>query len=236
MQRLVGARLPVSLPSHVCNQFARVQAEWVKRRPFLKRGKACANICVSFAAVGLKCDQNSQLAMLHSSDEDVAHQAKGVFDQMKALYEKHLHPIVMGYIPELFRPVYQLLSDHDVQLYVRHVSAVTAGELFWPRSHIDNDFCFTVLVVIDLGKGPLAGGDFSFPGMGWVLGLKHGDVVIYNPQHHHGTTEFMMDPIAGEDDSRVMFAFFMSKTTTWAAINSSVVHERRGPSKKFRAS
>ena len=46
---LVGMRLPLTLPATVCQQLKRVHDEWRKRRPFLRRGKSCANVCVSFA-------------------------------------------------------------------------------------------------------------------------------------------------------------------------------------------
>ena len=222
---LVGMRLPETLSLHICERFTQVYREWRKRRPFLSRGQNCANICVWFGAMGIKNDQNSSLAMPHASAANNAHQALGVFHQLRALYRDELHPVVMRYIPSLLRPLHRLMREHDVQLYVSQVSAVTAGELFWPRSHVDNDFCFTVLVVIDIGRGPIAGGDFSFAGYGWVLELAHGDVVIYNPTKYHGTTEFKMN---SPDDTRVMFAFFMSVDTVRAAVNSSVVHTRRG--------
>ena len=55
-------------------QFQSVHAESRKRRAFLRRGKTVANICKSFVATGLKSDQNSQLAMPHSSNSKHAHQ------------------------------------------------------------------------------------------------------------------------------------------------------------------
>ncbi len=39
------------------------------------------------------------------------------------------------------------------------MSGVTAGKLFWPRSHVDNDVWFTVLVCLDYGRGIIGGGD-----------------------------------------------------------------------------
>ena len=41
-----------------------------------------------------------------------------------------------------------------------------------------------------LGNGPVQGGDFSFAADGWVMELRDGDVLIYNPTAVHGTTEF----------------------------------------------
>ena len=227
---LVGMRLPVTLLAAVCFEFRSVHYEWRKRRPFLRRGKSCANVSVSFAVTGIKGDQNSSLAMPHTSNSQHAYQAMCVFRRMLALYRDHIHPIVMEYIPVLLAPVHRLLQQHDVQLYVMQVTAVTAGELFWPLSHVDDDFSFTVLVCIDMGRGPVAGGDFSFAAMGHVLKMEHGDILIYNPRHYHSTTEFKLD---GPDDSRVFFAFFMSASTLASAIKSSVVYRRRGASSKI---
>ena len=42
----------------------------------MRRGKTVANICKSFVATGLKSDQNSQLAMPHSSNSKHAHQVE----------------------------------------------------------------------------------------------------------------------------------------------------------------
>ena len=102
-----------------------------------------------------------------------------------------------------------------------HVTTFIPSVTRYTPSH----FWYTVLVCIDLNDGPVAGGDFSFAGLGWVLKLEHGDVIIYNPQIYHGTTEFRM---ANPTDSRVMFAFFCSGGTLDAAIKSRVVSERRG--------
>ena len=45
---------------------------------------------------------------------------------------------------------------------------MTVGELFWPLSHTDNDYWLTVLVCVDIGAGPVRGGDWAHAGMGWV--------------------------------------------------------------------
>jgi hypothetical protein len=90
------------------------------------------------------------------------------------------------------------------------VSGVTAGKLFWPRSHIDNDVWFTVLVYLDYGRGIIGGGDFGCGSVGHVLQCKHGDVIVYNPTHPHRTTEFDLHPNEPES-GRIFFAFFMKK-------------------------
>ena len=81
---------------------------------------------------------------------------------------KHVHPMVMQYVPCLFKGVFRLLAEYDVQLYAMQVSGLTCGDLFWPRVHVDDDFTFMVLVCIDYGCGPIAGGDFAFVSVGHV--------------------------------------------------------------------
>jgi hypothetical protein len=63
-------------------------------------------------------------------------------------------------------------------LHSYFVSGVTAGNLLLPRSHIDNDVLFTVLVCLDYGRGIIGGGDFGFGSVGHVLQCKHGDAVV----------------------------------------------------------
>ena len=40
----------------------------------------------------------------------------------------------------------------------------------------------------------MSGGGFGFATVGHVLKCHHCDVLIYNPQIHHGTTEFELYP------------------------------------------
>jgi hypothetical protein len=42
--------------------------------------------------------------------------------------------------------------------------------------------------------GIMSGEDFSFAIVGRVLECNNCDVLIYNPQIHHGTTEFELYP------------------------------------------
>ena len=102
---------------------------------------------------------------------------------------------------------------------------MTFGELFWPRSHIDQDLWYTVLVALDIGQGVSAGGDFSFAECGWVLGCEHGDVLIYSPRVYHGTTEFA---VSTAHDSRVFAAFYMKAEGVAAAALTHAVECRVG--------
>ncbi len=59
---------------------------------------------------------------------------------------------------------------------------------------------------MDCGKGVIGDGDFVFALIDRILERKHGDVLIYNPQHNHGTTiEFICMKVIS------FLAFFMKK-------------------------
>ena len=116
---------------------------------------------------------------------------------------------------------------NKVGLHSYFVSGVTAGKLFWPRSHIDHDVWFTVLVCLDYGRGIIGGRDFGFGSVGHVLQCKHGDVIVYNPTHPHGTTEFDLHPNEPES-GRLVFAFFMKKNVLHADLLSQAMVNRVG--------
>jgi hypothetical protein len=65
-------------------------------------------------------------------------------------------------------------------------------------------------VCIDYGRGVESGGDFAFASIGAVLKCKHCNVLIYNPTHHHGSTEFSSYPDE-TTSGHLFFAFFMKK-------------------------
>jgi hypothetical protein len=76
-------------------------------------------------------------------------------------------------------------------LYSCFASGVTAGKFFWPRLHIDLDVWFTVLVCLDYGKDIVHGGDLGFGSVCHELQCKHGNVIVFNPTHPHGTTDLI---------------------------------------------
>ncbi len=115
-----------------------------------------------------------------------------------------------------------------MKLFAHFVSGVTAGKLFWPRSHTDPDVWFTVLVCLDYGRGIIEGGDFAFGSIGHVLKCEHGNVIVYNPTHHHGTTKFSVHP-NDANSGHVLFAFFfMKKQVLHADLLSQQVVKRIG--------
>jgi hypothetical protein len=126
---------------------------------------------------------------------------------------------------QLLQSYQDALPDKVAHSYF--VSGVTAGKLFWPRSHIDHDVWFTVLVCLDYGRGILGGGDFGFGSVGHVMQCKHGDVIVYNPTHPHGTTEFDLHPNEPES-GRLFFAFFMKKNVLHADLLSQAMVNRLG--------
>jgi len=168
---LIGARCSRQITPDIGQELYVIYCEMEKHRSFLMRGKQVANVCANFVVTGLKEDNNTKLKMGHSPRSNSS-----------ALLETEM------------RSKIQYLNQHKVELYAHHVSGVTAGKLFWPRSHTDPDVWYTVLVCIDYGRGVQSGGDFAFASIGSVLKCKHCSVLIYNPTHHHGTTEFSLYP------------------------------------------
>jgi len=199
-----------------------------RHRPYLLRGKEVANICANFVVTGLKEDLNTKLKMTHTAkSERSAHPEMEMRAKLRGIFNKHIFPIVTQEFGWLFEPVVSWLDEFNVTLFARFVSGVTAGRLFWPKSHKDPDVWFTVLVCIDYGDGIKGGGDFGFAGIGHVLQCAHGDVLIYNPTHHHGTTEFSLLPNQ-VDSGRLFFAFYMKKQTLHADLLSQQVVKREG--------
>ena len=147
--------------------------------------------------------------------------------KLRRIFKRHIYPLVQYEFGWLFETVIQYLKRHKVKLYAHHVSGVTAGKLFWPRSHTDPDVWYTVLVCVDYGRGVLSGGDFSFASFGSVLKCHHCDVLIYNPTHHHGTTEFSLYPDDASSGS-LFFAFFMKKNVLHADLLSQAMANRIG--------
>jgi hypothetical protein len=148
-----------------------------------------------FVVSELKQDQNTKLKMSHShkSVESVKLEME-MRSKLRTYFMKHIYPIVRNEFGWLYEPMNCWLEKNNVMQYSYFVSGVTAGKLIWPRLHIDHDVWFTVLVCLDYGRGIIHGRDFGFGSVGHVLQCKHGSVIVYNPTHPHGTTEFDLHP------------------------------------------
>ena len=182
-----------------------------RHQPFLMRGKQVANVCANFVVTGLKEDQNTKLKMSHSpKNTGTALVEMEMHSKLRAMFLNHIYPVATHEFGWLFDPITHWMKQLNVELYAHFVSGVTAGKLFWPRSHTDPNLWYTVLVCLDYGRGVMSGGDFGFASAGLVLECQHCDVIIYNGLHHHGTTEFELYP-KDEDSGRIFFAFFMKK-------------------------
>ena len=218
---LVCVRLPDnSLGRVAIGELLQLATEHLRSRPTLVRGKSCASISTHFAAMGLHLDLYSQSATPHSSRAGYEVRDAAIYCRLRAYYNKHLHPLMSKYLTVWFHDLWAWLGEHGVLLHVQQVTAVTIGRDFQPVSHIDADFGPTVLVCLHEGEGPMRGGDFSFSDDGHVIELHHGDVLVYNPEAVHGTTEF---EFAGAADGCLMVAFFCSSKTLEACVVKSVL-------------
>lgn len=124
----------------------------------------------------------------------------------------------------LFDPVISWLREFDIHLFADFVSSVALGDLYWARAHVDDDAWYTVLVVVDIGEGLHAGGDFGFPTLGTVLELHHGDVLFFNPSFLHACTE-SVPKLAG---SRLFISFYCKADVLSAAALSKAMASRVG--------
>jgi len=191
------------------------------------RGKDVANVCLNFVVTGLKQDLNTKLKMSHSpKNHKSALLEMEMRSKLRGIFMKHVYPIVRNEFGWLFEPINSWLEMNKVVLHAYFVSGVTARKLFWPRSNIDHDVWFTVLVCLD-GRDILGGGDFGFGSVGHVLQCKYGDVIVYNPTHSHGTTEFDLHPNDPES-GRLFFAFFVKKNVLHADLLSQAMVNRVG--------
>ena len=215
---LVAGRCRRQLSPAIVDELLVLYRHLDRLRPYLQRGKAVANVCSNFVATGFKCDQNTRQCLIHQpnlptpktpepSSQTVA-QTRQQWNKLSGLYNRHIHPIVMDSFGAIFEPVLHWMELHGLRLYAKQITGVTFGEQFWPLSHIDPDAWYTALVPVDVGRGPVDGGDFAFARAGWVLKCEPGDVLIYNGCELHGTTEFAFE---SADDSRIFLAFYVSK-------------------------
>ena len=225
---LVGARWSKSIPNRIGLELLSIYNQMESHRLFLVRGKQVANVCANFVVSGLKEDQNTKLKMSHApKSERTALMEMEMRSKLQALFMRNIYPTIKCEFGWLFEPVNHWLHNSKVELYAHWVSGVTAGKLFWPRSHVDPDVWYTVLVCIDYGRGIMSGGDFDFATVGHVLECHHCDVLIYNPQIHHGTTKFELYP-NDRESGQIFFAIFMKKQVLHADLLSQAMAKRHG--------
>ena len=193
---LHGARCSSTLDPVVTSELLKVHWEMERRLGFLQRGKEVSNVCGSFNVFGKKCDLNTKLSMTHTPGKEGASAEVQARLKLRRLFLRYVYPIVRSEFGWLFGDVVDWVGGSGAQLYAGFVTwfvtGVTSGRVFWPRSHVDPDLWYTVLVCVDYGRGVVAGGDFGFASNGWVLQCKHGDVLVYNGLCLHGTTEFSL--------------------------------------------
>ena len=89
--------------------------------------------------------------------------------------------------------------------------------MFWPRSHTDADAFYSILPVVDTGKG-IQGGDFAFAEVGHVLKAWSGSIFLYHPQKYHGTTKFGLKK--GSKAARFMASFYLKEAVVSAMMAS----------------
>ena len=176
---------------------------------------------------GIKSDYTTKLAFPFSSMAEAAEDALRAHEvtvKLRALYQNHVAPLVMKEFGFLFEHISGWVKQFDIHLFADFVSAVGLAELYWPRSHVDADSWYTILVVIDLGRGLEAGGDFSLARHGHILKAEHGDVFFFNPSHVHSCTE----PAPHPNGSRLFISFYCKKATVHAGAVASAMHARVG--------
>ena len=143
---LLGARCSASVSKIISHELLKIYNQMELHRCFLMRGKDVANVCTNFVVTGLKQDLNTKLKMLHSpKNHKSAMLDMEIHSKLRGIFRKHVYPIVRNEFGWLFEPINSWLEMNKVVLHSYFVSGVTAGKLFWPRSHIDHDVWFTVL-------------------------------------------------------------------------------------------
>ena len=136
---LLGARCSGSIGAFISNElidiYKQMELHW---RSFLMRGKDVANVCANFVVTGLKQDLNTKLKMSHSPKNcKSAPLEMEMRSKLRGIFMKHVYPVVKLEFGWLFEPINKWLEQNKVVLHSNFVSGVTAGKLFWPRSHIE---------------------------------------------------------------------------------------------------
>lgn len=223
----VGGRAPKQLPAVACTELVRVFYALLRLRRFRSRGAACCSISRNFVVTGIKSDYTTKLAYPYVTEEEEvgdglrAHEATV---KLRALFENYVLPIIIEYFDPFFNHVGSWARQFGIHLFSNFVSAAGLAELYWPRSHVDMDKWYTILVTLDLGAGIERGADFSFAEMGHILKAAHGDVFFFNPSCKHSCTE----PHPRPGGSRIFISFYCKRDAVNAAALSAAMAARKG--------
>ena len=145
---LLGARCSGTIGKVICNELIIIYNQMELHHCFLMRRKDVANGCLNFVVTGLKQDLNTKLKMSHSpKNHKSALLEIEMRSKLRGIFMKHVYPVVRNEFGWLFDPINNWLEMNKVVLHSYFVSGVTAGKLFWPRSHIDHDVWFTWIMV-----------------------------------------------------------------------------------------
>lgn len=221
-----GARLPdcERLDGMTLQRAEAMARRWQREARVLPRGHSHAAICASFFAGGLKGDQDSRLAMPHSSVGGAAHESLSGAEAQKEL-QSFLRGVVLSRVEKYFAGLIDaprdLLYSHGLRwAFVDYFTSATCGHLFWNRAHTDDDAWITILVA--LGESA-EGGGFAHPSCGVVQEVRAGDIFVVNPAVSHCTTKFG-DALA----NRRMIALFVSDNVLRACGTSAAVAKEEG--------
>ncbi len=137
---LVGARCSKIMPNQIGLELLSIYNQMESPCSFLVKGKQVANVCANFVVSGLKEDHNTKLKMSHApKSERTALMEMEMRCKLQALFMCNIYLTIKCEFGWLFEPENHWLRNSKVELYAHWVSGVTAGKIFWPRSHVDPD-------------------------------------------------------------------------------------------------
>jgi hypothetical protein len=222
----VSARLPVAerLTADELAALGELCVAWAKRGRFTFRGEAHAAVCANFVMGGLKGDQDTCLAMPSSRVAESDKEQLAYLNIMNRL-RSALRTSVLSRVEKYFYSLIDCVRDdmHARGLrytYLDYFTSISLGDLFMPRTHVDDDAWITFIVA--LGDCELGGG-FAHPACGVVHAVHAGDILVVNPAHGHCTSEFG-DALA----TRKMIAIFVSDNAFRACMTSHEVAQAHG--------
>jgi hypothetical protein len=133
---------------------------------------------------------------------------------------------------------------HGVRTFAAIWSSITTGGFFMPRGHVDADLLPSNLVCSDRRPKKnidpnfdtgILGGDWAFPGTGWVLKSMSGTVFTYMPWKQHCTTRFAIAKKRSDNPFRYYSAFYGKEAVVRASGTVIEVAKRKANRKKVAA-